>query len=185
MLKTYFISIGVFILSGCTAQPKSVILNPTYSAQAVSHFNTHINARVSDHRTTNFVIKVLNQEPAVYLPDASLPIKIERIFFDALRSNGATLDTTENKKVALQINTFYSKITESITQHESNATADFQIFASHNERTFEKRYTGTSQLKGPLKHEQAKVEGQLNNLTQKIITRIVSDQELINFLQGQ
>ncbi|TMP74516.1 hypothetical protein CWC05_22165, partial [Pseudoalteromonas ruthenica] len=76
-------------------------------------------------------------------------------------------------------------ISESLTQHESNAVADWLVIAAANGNTFEKRYTGQSQITGPLKHEQAKVESQLNNLTKKMLTRIVTDQVLINFLQGQ
>ncbi|KAF7772213.1 putative lipoprotein [Pseudoalteromonas citrea] len=185
MLKLCILFISLLALSGCATQPKSVILNPIYTSGKVSQINTSMQANVIDHRITNFTIKVLNQEPAVYLPDASLPLKVQSAFANALTSNGATVITSSNRKITLKINAFHSKITESLTQHESNATADWQVIASHNNNTFEKRYTGQSKITGPLKHDQAKVETQLNGLIQKMLTRIVSDQALIDFLQGQ
>lgn len=185
MLKLCLLFISLFTLSGCATAPKSVILNPVYTSGKISNINSVLQAKVVDHRITNFTIKVLNQEPAVYLPDASLPVKIQNAFLDALTSNGATVSPTSSHTITLQINAFHSKITESLTQHESNAVADWLVIAAANGNTFEKRYTGQSQITGPLKHEQAKVESQLNSLTKKMLTRIVSDQALINFLQGQ
>jgi uncharacterized lipoprotein len=49
---------------------------------------------------------------------------------------------------------------------------------------FSKRYSGNANLSGPLGHDRAKIEGQLNKLTEQLITRIVSDPELIAFLEG-
>lgn len=184
MFRNCFVIFISLVIFGCASQPKSVILNPVYSAGKISDINMAIHASVIDHRITNFTIKVQDQEPAIYLPDASLPIKVNRLLSRALQSNGATLDKYANTHVTLQINTFHSKVTESISRHESNATADFIIIASQGKRRFEKQYKGQSQITGPLKHEQAKIENQLNNLTQKMITRIVSDKALVNFLQG-
>jgi uncharacterized lipoprotein len=185
MRELCILLISLLSLSGCVTQPKSVIFNPVYSNGKISQINSVLQAKVVDHRITNYTIKVLNQEPAVYLPDASLPVKIQIAFLDALTTNGATVSPTSRNTITLQINAFHSKITESVAQHESNAVADWLVIATANDNTFEKRYTGRSQITGPLKHEQAKVESQLNNLTKKMLTRIVSDQTLINFLQGQ
>jgi uncharacterized lipoprotein len=45
-------------------------------------------------------------------------------------------------------------------------------------------YRGGANLEGPLSHDRAKIESQLNKLTEQLITRIVSDPELIAYLEG-
>ena len=58
------------------------------------------------------------------------------------------------------------------------------MLATQGQRTFEKTYSGQAQMMGPLTHDQAKVEGQLNELSEQVITRIISDPALLNFFKG-
>ncbi|RZQ54154.1 hypothetical protein C1E23_05910 [Pseudoalteromonas phenolica] len=172
------------LLAGCASQPKSVILNPVYKAGKVADFNVPVTLAVEDHRISKFTIKVVDQEPAEYLPDAALSQRVQMAFEQALKTNGAQLTEMSNNTLTLHIDSFNSKVTESYTQHESNAVARFKVLATQGKRSFEKTYTGQAQMTGPLKHEQAKVEGQLNKLSEQVITRIVSDPALINFFKG-
>ena len=68
--------------------------------------------------------------------------------------------------------------------HSSNATIEFGVRVVKHASTFNKNYQGNANLEGPLSHDRAKIEGQLNKLTEQIITRIVSDPELIAYLEG-
>ncbi|CAH9049787.1 hypothetical protein PSECIP111951_00472 [Pseudoalteromonas holothuriae] len=180
LLTTLFI----VLLTGCASAPKSVILSPIYSAGKISQFNVPIQLNVEDNRVSNFTIRVLDQEPALYLPDAALPKTIGATLRQALQTNGAKINTAARSQVILHINEFTAQVTESLTKHQSHAQAKFSVEIIQETRRFEKSYSAKAQLNGPLKHEQAKVEGQLNDLTEMLITRIVSDKELVKFLQG-
>lgn len=184
-MKKYALLLCGLMLTGCASQPKSVILNPIYTAGPVSQFQVPVTLNVEDHRISKFTIKVVDQEPAQYLPDANLPLQLKTVFEEALKTNGATLNTATSNTLTLIVDAFHSKVSETYTQHESNATAKFKVVATQGLRRFEKNYGGQAQLAGPLKHDQAKVETQLNQLSTQVLTRIVSDQELINFFKGQ
>ncbi|NOU52100.1 hypothetical protein HG263_16325 [Pseudoalteromonas sp. JBTF-M23] len=171
-------------LTGCASAPKSVILSPNYSAGQITRLNIPLHVSVEDNRTSNFTIRVLKQEPALYLPDASLPNIVGDTLRQALQTNGVQLTAITSNQFILHINEFAAKITESLTEHQSHAQAKFSIEVAKGSKRFEKSYHAKAQLSGPLQHDQAKVEGQLNNLTELLITRIVSDKELIQFLQG-
>ncbi len=183
MKKIVLVLCGM-LLAGCASQPKSVILNPVYKAGKVADFNVPVTLSVEDHRISKFTIKVVDQEPAEYLPDAELSKRVKMAFEQALKANGAQLTSMGSNTLTLHIDSFHSKVTESYTQHESNAVAKIKVLATQGKRTFEKTYSGQAQMTGPLKHEQAKVEGQLNELSEQVITRIVSDPALINFFKG-
>ncbi|BBN80690.1 hypothetical protein PA25_06750 [Pseudoalteromonas sp. A25] len=182
-MKLLTVVLAIF-LAGCASAPKTVILSPNYTAGQVTRLNIPLQVKVEDNRISNFTIRVLQQEPALYLPDASLPNIVGNTLQQALQTNGVQITDVTNNQLILHINEFVAKITESLTEHQSHAQAKFSIEVIKGPKRFTKSYHANAQLKGPLKHEQAKVEGQLNNLTELLITRIVSDQELIQFLQG-
>ncbi|OHU89109.1 MULTISPECIES: YajG family lipoprotein [Pseudoalteromonas] len=182
-MKLIFAILLIF-LAGCASSPKTVILNPSYSSGALVNIQAPVQLSVSDNRIGNFTIRVLNQEPALYLPDANVPTVVGNAFKQALQVNGATVSTLANNQLVLHINEFSSLITESLSKHHSIAKAQFKVTVTKGNRSFEKSYSAKSELNGPLRHDQAKIESQLNDLTEMLITRIVSDQELIHFLQG-
>ncbi|AOT07247.1 YajG family lipoprotein [Pseudoalteromonas luteoviolacea] len=170
------------VLSGCTAAPKSVIMNPQYSEGQVVQLNMPVNVNVMDLRTSKFTVKVLNTEPAVYLPDANLPVTISNVFKQALIENNANVTPEAKTTITLEINKFLAQVTETYSKHESNAEAEFKITVNKAGNTFSKSYTGKRTLSGSLKHDQAKVEGQLNVLAEKLIAHIIEDKELTNFI---
>ncbi|WP_052262726.1 YajG family lipoprotein [Pseudoalteromonas luteoviolacea] len=173
------------VLSGCAAAPKSVIMNPEYSAGQVVQLNMPLNVNVVDLRTSKFTVKVLDTEPAVYLPDANLPVTISNVFKQALVANNANITAEAKTTITLEINKFLAQVTETYSKHESNAEAEFKVTVNKPNGTFSKSYTGTRALSGSLKHDQAKVEGQLNMLAQQLVTHIIKDKELIDFIAQQ
>ncbi|WP_105167561.1 YajG family lipoprotein [Pseudoalteromonas sp. T1lg23B] len=177
-------AISLLFLASCASSPKTVILNPSYSSGAISNIQAPVQVTVADNRISNFTIRVVDQEPALYLPDANIPTIVEETFKQALQVNGATVSAIANNKLVLHITEFSSLITESLSKHHSVANARFSVEVVQGNRRFEKSYSAKSELNGPLRHDQAKIESQLNDLTEMLITRIVSDQELIHFLQG-
>jgi len=172
----------VSLLSGCASSPKAVILNPSYSAGQVTTINQPVSIEVEDLRTSKFTVKVLDKEPAVYLPDANLPVTISKLINGAFKANGADIVTSADVKITVQVKQFLALVSETYTKHESNAQAEFVVTVSKGKSTFVKSFTGTRKLTGSLKHDQAKVEGQFNVLAQQLVTHMVKDQELTQFI---
>ncbi|WP_125778843.1 YajG family lipoprotein [Pseudoalteromonas rubra] len=174
---------AITLLAGCSSAPKSVILNPSYQGGNISQLSNTMAIKVVDNRTTKFTIKVLEQEPAVYLPNADLPVTLTKLLSQALEANGVTLAQHSDTQLTLRIRTFVAKVDESLSRHESTANADFVVEVVKGQRTFSKPFNGEAQFSKPLKHDQSQVEGQLNRLAEQVITRMLSDKELIDFLQ--
>ncbi|KZN58971.1 YajG family lipoprotein [Pseudoalteromonas luteoviolacea] len=172
----------VTLLSGCAGSPKAVILNPSYAAGQVTTINLPVSVKVEDLRTSKFTVKVLDKEPAVYLPDANLPVTLSALINDAFSANGANIVKNANVQITVQVQQFLALISETYTKHESNAQAEFVVTVTKGQSTFVKSFTGNRKLTGSLKHDQAKVEGQLNVLAQQLVTHMIKDQELIQFI---
>ncbi|KZN46827.1 YajG family lipoprotein [Pseudoalteromonas luteoviolacea] len=172
----------VTLLSGCASSPKAVILSPSYSAGQVTSINQPVSVKVEDLRTSKFTVKVLDREPAVYLPDANLPVTLSALINDAFTTNGADVVRNANVQVTVQIKQFLALVSETYTKHESNAQAEFVVTVTKGKSTFVKSFTGNRKLTGSLKHDQAKVEGQLNVLAQQLVAHMIKDQELVQFI---
>ena len=181
MLRLCLIFTLIFLLMSCASQPKKVILSPQFSSSPVSTFDVSLSIRVKDLRTSKFTLRVLKQEPAVYLPDSDLPLSIQSQLEQAFTLNGAHVQSNTDNQLILEIELFKADITESIANHTSQAIAKWHVKASKAGKTFSKTYQTRSELTGPLTHEQAKIETQLNELTEIMINRIVADQILLSF----
>ncbi|KKN27862.1 hypothetical protein LCGC14_0860090, partial [marine sediment metagenome] len=84
----------------------------------------------------------------------------------------------------VDIHALQAVVTEKLVSHTSEAHIELGVRVIRASSNFSKVYRGSANLEGPFSHERAKIEGQLNKLTEQIITRIVSDPELIEFLEG-
>ncbi|NUZ09774.1 hypothetical protein HUZ36_03155 [Pseudoalteromonas sp. McH1-7] len=179
------IAVLSFLLAGCSSTPRSVILHPQYQGPSSNALNTNMALQVNDLRTTKYTIRVKDQEPALYMPDANLPVNLNHVMTQALAAHGAQVTSIAPTKVVVNINRFKAIIAETLSQHQSDAQTNVTIQVTQGTRSFEKQYKGSASLSGPLKHDQAKVEEQLNNLAQQVVARIVQDPEFIQFVRGR
>lgn len=173
----------IFCLSGCSSALRPVVLSPQYQGGFYHAIPKTLQLSVIDHRVSKFSIKVVDQEPQIYLPHAELPTLVERALTDALEAQKARVVVSANTRMTLLIKSLNARVSESLTQHTSNAVAEFEVQISDGRRQFNKTFSGKAELTGPLLHEQSKVENQLNNLIIQIITRMISDKEVIAFLE--
>ena len=67
---------------------------------------------------------------------------------------------------------------------KSEGIIELEVKLNKGKRSFNKYYNGSQNNEGPLIFDKAKVEGQLNTLLEQMISRIVNDAELKEFLQG-
>ncbi|WP_440055332.1 YajG family lipoprotein [Pseudoalteromonas sp. T1lg65] len=184
MKHTFITLIVLLLISACATPPKQVIFSPNYEQSSNALSSVILFVEVQDRRKSKFTIKVKDQEPALYLPDAHLPVKMQNLVETAIQANSGNISNSAISKLTLQIQQFRSEVSESFTKHESQAVAHFNVNVQQPSRTFEKSYSATASLTGPLKHEQAKVEAQLNELATKLVNRIIQDPELIEFVRG-
>lgn len=177
-------AVFVMLLAGCASSPRSVILHPQYQGNSSNQLPLALALQVNDLRTTKYTIRVKDQEPALYMPDANLPLNFQDVLQQALAAHGAEVIATAATQLEIDITRFKAIITESLSQHQSQANAAVTVRVTQGTRRFEKQYQGNANLTGPLQHSQAGVEQQLNQLAQQLVSRIVQDPELINFVRG-
>lgn len=176
---------GIFIiLAGCANQPNQVILNPVYKNGQISVINANLNTSVIDLRGDSSTLKLIESDKTKTFASQGITESIKSILDSALSRNGADISNLSAMRFEVDINALQAVVTETMVSHKSEAKIELGVRVLRASSTFTKVYKGSAKLEGPLSHDRAKIEGQLNKLTEQIITRIVSDPELIEFLEG-
>ena len=102
----------------------------------------------------------------------------------ALSRNGASISNLATTRFEVDIHTLQAVVTEKMLTHTSDAKIELGLRVIRSTSNFSKTYRGNASLEAPLGHDRAKIEGQLNKLIEQLITRMVSDPELLAFLEG-
>ena len=171
-------------LTACSNQPNQLIFNPVYQGGKISNISANVSTSVIDLRGDNVTLKIIESDKIKTLASPGITDSVKSTLDSALSRNGANISNLSTTRFELDIHKLQAVVTEKMMSHSSNATIEFGVRVVKNASTFNKIYQGNATLEGPLRHERAKIEGQLNKLTEQIITRIVSDPELIAYLEG-
>ena len=175
---------AVLALAACSNQPNQLILNPVYQGGKISTINSNVSTSVIDLRGDNVTLKIIGSDKVKTLASPGIADSVKSALDSALSRNGANISNLATTRFELDIHQLQAVVTEKMMTHTSDAKIELGLRVIRNSSTFSKIYRGNANLEGPLSHDRAKVEGQLNKLTEQIITRIVSDPELIAYLEG-
>ncbi|WP_404338517.1 YajG family lipoprotein [Pseudoalteromonas mariniglutinosa] len=183
-MKFLFTLLMLLLLMGCSNQPNQLIFNPIYQSGGISKINSNVSTSVIDLRGDNVTLKIITADKTKTLASPGVSESIKSVLDSALSRNGASISNLATTRFELDIHTLQAVVTEHLLKHSSLAKIEFGVRVIHSHSNFSKVYRGTANLAGPFSHDRAKIESQLNKLTEQVITRIVSDSELIAFLEG-
>jgi uncharacterized lipoprotein len=171
-------------LSACSNQPNQLILNPVYQGGKISTIHSNVSTSVIDLRGDNVTLKIIGSDKVKTLASPGIADSVKSALDSALSRNGANISNLATTRFELDIHKLQATVTEKMMTHSSAANVEFGLRVIKSTSNFTKIYRGNANLEGPLSHDRAKIEGQLNKLTEQVITRIVSDPELIAYLEG-
>ncbi len=175
---------ALLALAACSNQPNQLILNPVYQGGKISQINSSVSTSVIDLRGDNVTLKIIASDKTKTLASPGITDSVKSTLDSALSRNGANISNLANTRFELDIHSLQATVTEKMMTHSSQANIEFGVRVIKNTSNFSKVYRGNAHQEGPFSHDRAKIEGQLNKLTEQVITRIVSDPELIAYLEG-
>jgi uncharacterized lipoprotein len=175
---------ALLALAGCSNQPNQLILNPVYQSGKVTHIDSNVSTSVIDLRGDNVTLKIIESGKVKTLASPGIADSLKSTLDSALSRNGANISNLATTRFEVDIHKLQAVVTEKLMTHTSVASIELGVRVIRNNSNFSKVYRGGANLEGPLSHDRAKIESQLNKLTEQLITRIVSDPELIAYLEG-
>lgn len=184
MMKYILPCYALLSLSACSSQPSQLILNPVYQGGKLSSINQSLSTSVIDLRGDPATLKLITSDKTQTIASQGLTESIKSALDSALSRNGASISNLATTRFEVDIHTLQAVVTEKMVTHTSDAKIELGVRVIRSIGNFSKIYRGNASLEGPLGHDRAKIEGQLNKLTEQLITRMVSDPELLSFLEG-
>ena len=175
---------AVLLLAACSNQPNQLILNPVYQSGKITQSNSNVSTSVIYLRGDNVTLKIIESDKTKTLASPGITDSVKSALDSALSRNGVSISNLATTRFEIDIHKLQAVVTEKMMTHTSAACFSFGVRVIFNDSSFSKVYHGNANLEGPLSHDRAKIESQLNKLTEQLITRIVSDPELIAYLEG-
>lgn len=184
MMKYILLCCALLSVSACSSQPNQLILNPVYKDGKLSSINQSLSTSVIDLRGDPATLKLITSDKTQTIASQGLTESIKSALDSALSRNGASISNLATTRFEVDIHTLQAVVTEKMVSHTSDAKIELGVRVIRSSSNFSKVYRGHANLEGPFSHDRAKVEGQLNKLTEQLITRMVTDPELLAFLKG-
>ena len=174
----------VLAVSACQSLPERIIIAPNYTAAAQLSIANNIDLSVQDNRETPTTLRILKKDDVTKVASNDLEHSLNSALSKALENSGVNINASSQNQMALHIHQLEVIVKQQTLKYRSEGIIELEVKLNKGKRSFNKYYNGSQNSEGPLIFDKAKVEGQLNTLLEQMISRIVNDVELQEFLQG-
>lgn len=172
-------------LTGCASAPTSLILAPdapliTSSAQQGSLQLTSV-----DRRSEQYVVKVRNGDGAAELlsPSQAPRQLLDQGVRQGFSQLGYQLDPASNTQMTLVLDKAVLEIDQGTFSHDAKGLFEATVKINTKVQTLTKTFTVTSAFSGPMKPDLARIEREVNDRLSQLMTNIVNDEELQQFIR--
>ena len=183
-MKAIILSVSLLTLTACQNSPSQIIIEPNYTASGSQLIAQNLNVTVADLRRTQNSLKIQTTDGPILLPSNNLQTSLKRSFETALERHGASTKNPSGTLVELKIHRLETIVQHKTLKYDSETIVELELIVTKGESTFSKYYNGTQRGEGPLKHDRAKIERDLNTLLEQLLSRMVTDIEFKQFLEG-
>ncbi|ATC95655.1 YajG family lipoprotein [Pseudoalteromonas tunicata] len=182
-MRAIILAASLLTLAACQNSPSQIIIQPNYTAVGNQLVAKSLNVTVTDARSSQSSLKILTADGTTTLPSNNLQTSLQRSFEAALERHGANTKNPSNTLAELKIHQLEAIVKQQTLKYRSEAIIELELIVTKGQRTFAKYYNGDQHGEGPLLHDKAKIESDLNTLLEQLISRMVTDVEFKEFLE--
>jgi len=187
MNKLYLIGIALFV-SACALSPQEIKVNPTLSdtVAVATPDSSPFNVKVIDQRETNVLGKRggVYKETATVMSDEEMVSRLQQTLTERFTAAGYTIDDLTGNQLYVMIdNLNYEAIGENRVS-EVTVAAQITATAATGAGNFSKKYKASHKqqvIKAPDDDKNAEL---VNNVFGAVIQRVLSDEELLQYLNN-
>ncbi|SDZ97210.1 YajG family lipoprotein [Alkalimonas amylolytica] len=175
----------VLLLSGCASPHRPLFVNPSVTTEPQLQLNSaRFQWQLQDKRTKPVMLSIQTGDQLINLqnkPDwrSKLQTKLQQRFQQA----GARLDPSASTKLQFNVQTLIARAKQHPLDHEVHSEVVIEVTISSPAGQYRKRFAGNSSYTAPFKVDPASVERELNQLTERVLHDILSDQHWQKYLR--
>ncbi|AWB58596.1 MULTISPECIES: YajG family lipoprotein [unclassified Colwellia] len=174
------------LLIACSTPIKQVIVSPELnigSSNAYQQKQAQLGLR--DLRTSPHIVQILRTGEAAILYSPQQPIidTVEKSLSSALKANGLQIKAPAANQVEIIIDNALVSVQQSMMKYSASNQMNIRVVINNSKGTLTKTFKITGTSKGPLKADLAVLERDFNQQLAKLLTQIVQNEELQQFMQ--
>ncbi len=183
-MKKLALLLVTVLLTACQNAPNKIIIQPNYTYPSSNAFIDNMALTVQDIRQNATALRVIETDKTVKIPSNNLEQALAKTLSNALTNNGVNLDPYAATQMQIDIHQLEVIVQQQTFKYRSEGIVELEVKISQGNRNFSKYYNGNQNSEGPLFHDKAKIESQINTLLEQLINRIVNDNELHEFIKS-
>ncbi|MFT5812392.1 MAG: putative lipoprotein [Psychroserpens sp.] len=185
ILKFIILSSTTLLLA-CSSPIKQVIISPELNIASSNAFQQkQVKLRFSDLRSSPHIVQILRtgESAQLYSPQQSLVDIVEKSLTSALKINGLVVQPLAANQVDVIIDNALVSVQQEILKYSASNQMSFRVVINNDKNTLTKAFKITGTSNGPLKADFAVLERDFNQQLAKLLTQIVQNEELQQFIQ--
>jgi len=174
------------LLLACSTPIKHVIVSPELNIANSNAFQQkQAQLRFSDLRQTSHIVQVLRigEAAELYSPQQAIVNVVETSLTSALKANGLQIQTLAANQVEVIIDNALISVQQEMLKYSANNQMNFRVVINNAQGSLTKSFKITGTSNGPFKADIAVLERDFNQQLAKLLTQIVENEELQQFIQ--
>lgn len=184
-------SITPFLLStllvACGSTPSSVIIAPQFYTPTQNVYqNQAVQLNITDLRRQHHVIQILKNEEAakLYSPANDLASTLNNSLTTEWQKQGLAVDEFANITLAVYVDAALVSVQQETIKYQANSEIRLRVEIKKGEKTLTNHFKSKGASNGPLFADVAVLERDFNQQLGKVITEILSNDEIQQFINN-
>ena len=185
IIKLLTLSCTILLLA-CSSPIKQVIVSPELNIASSNVFQQkQAQLRISDLRPVNHIVQVMRIDEAaqLYSPQQAIASVVETSLTSALKANGLNIQPLAANQIEVFIDSALVTVHQDLLKYGVNNQINFRVVINNAQGTLTKSFKVSGTSSGPLKVDLAVLERDFNQQLAKLLTQIVQNEELQQFIQ--
>lgn len=185
-LKLILIPLISLTFLGCASAPSHIIISPDLMTKmSTQYIEKTAQFSITDLRTSDHVIQIMQTGEAAELisPQPSLSNTINQIMQENYQKQGLLIQQVSPNNIEIIIDKALVSIDQETMSYTAVNELTIRVKIKNTEQTMTQKFNSKGKSNGPLTADIAVIERDFNQQLSKMLTRILTNDELINFIK--
>ena len=189
-LRTLAATTLLVLLSACANKPTHVVIAPDLSiinstSTLTEYQNKEASITVTDIRRAQHVVQILRKDEAAEIYSSQQPLSniIKQTLISEFKKQGLAINTQANNAIEVIIENSLISFQQEMMKYQVNNELMIHVKVNNGEQTLSNTFKVRGTSEGPLSADIAVLERDFNQQLTKLLTQIINNVEIRNFIK--
>ena len=189
-LRTLAATTLLVLLSACANKPTHVVIAPDLSiinstSTLTEYQNKEASITVTDIRRARHVVQILRKDEAAEIYSSQQPLSniIKQTLISEFKKQGLAINTQANNAIEVIIENSLISVQQEMMKYQVNNELMIHVKVNNGEQTLSNTFKVRGTSEGPLSADIAVLERDFNQQLTKLLTQIINNVEIRNFIK--